>query len=364
MTRTTQEALEWISAYLPENQIAQAAIIVVFALVMSRVVSWLIGATFKKLAGKTKSDVDDRVVELMHGPMVKTVVLAGLGLATTRLGLDKAAESITIKIIFSLGVVVWTVFLPRLCSILLGAASATADSFKAVQPTTLPLFNNLGKVVVFALAVFAVIAIWDVDATGWLASAGIVGLAVGFAAQDTLSNLFAGVFIIADAPYKVGDFIVLDSGERGQVTHIGLRSTRLLTRDDIEISVPNAVMGQAKITNETGGPHTRRRLRVPVGVAYGSDIEKVRRLLLKAANEEELISDSPIPRVRFRAFGPSSLDFELLCWIPEPLIKGQAIDALLCGIDREFRENQVEIPFPQQDINFKGPPIQGAQPIS
>ncbi|GIS88459.1 MAG: hypothetical protein CM1200mP18_11690 [Gammaproteobacteria bacterium] len=97
---------------------------------------------------------------------------------------------------------------------------------------------------VWALAVFVVIVVWDLDATGWLASAGVVGLAVGFAAKDTLSNLIAGVFIMADAQYKIDDLFILDSGERGQVTHIGLRSTRFLTRDDIEITVPNAVMGQ------------------------------------------------------------------------------------------------------------------------
>ena len=133
-----------------------------------------------------------------------------------------------------------------------------------------------------------------------MASAGVVGLAVGFAAKDTLSNLIAGVFIMADAQYKINDLIILDSGERGLVTHIGLRSTRLLTRDDIEITVPNAVMGQAKITNETGGPKPQRRLRVPVGVAYGSDIDLVREILLRVALDEKLISDFS------RSAGPDS----------------------------------------------------------
>jgi small-conductance mechanosensitive channel len=112
-------------------------------------------------------------------------------------------------------------------------------------------------------------------------------------------------------------------------------------------------MGQAKITNETGGPKPQRRLRVPVGVAYGSDIDLVREILLRVAFDEKLISDSPEAHVRFRAFGASSLDFELLCWISDPLLKGRAIDLLLCGIDREFRKHRVEIPFPQQDVYIK-----------
>ncbi|OQW99996.1 MAG: hypothetical protein BWK74_00755 [Desulfobacteraceae bacterium A6] len=95
------------------------------------------------------------------------------------------------------------------------------------------------------------------DLTAWVASAGIIGLALSFAAKDTLANLFSGVFILADAPYKIGDFIVLDSGERGEVTNIGIRSTRLLTRSDIEITVPNSIMGNTRIINEAGGRHQK-----------------------------------------------------------------------------------------------------------
>ena len=87
-------------------------------------------------------------------------------------------------------------------------------------------------------------------------------------------------FILADAPYKIGDFVVLDSGERGEVTHIGIRSTRLLTRDDIQVTIPNSVMGNTKIINESGGPTEKFRIRVIVGVAYGSDIDQVREVLM------------------------------------------------------------------------------------
>ena len=183
-----------------------------------------------------------------------------------------------------------------------------------------------------------------------------MGLAVGFAAQDTLSNLFAGVFIIADAPYQVGDFIVLDSGERGKVQHIGLRSTRILTRDDMEITIPNSVMGGAKITNETAGPSSRRRLKIPAGVAYGSDVDKVRESLLKAAGDVPTVCKEPEPRVRFRALGESSLNFELLCWIPEPVLRGEMTDALLVAIYKRFAQDGIEIPFPQRDLHIKEMP--------
>ncbi len=146
--------------------------------------------------------------------------------------------------------------------------------------------------------------------TAWVASAGIVGLALSFAAKDTLSNLFAGVSIIMDAPYKEGDYIILETGERGQVTEIGLRSTRILTRDDVEITIPNGIIGNGKIINEAGGPPSQHRIRAAVGVAYGSDIDQVMEVLVAVAIAHPEVLSIPEPRVRFRTFGDFALNFE------------------------------------------------------
>ena len=179
-----------------------------------------------------------------------------------------------------------------------------------------------------------------------MASAGIVGLALSFAAQDTLGNLFAGIAIVTDKPYRIGDYIVLDSGERGEVTHIGLRSTRLLTRDDVEISIPNGIMGKAKIVNESGGPHTKYRVRVAVGVAYGSDIDQVIAVLMQDRDDPRGGLPHPEPRVRFRQFGSSSLDLELLCWIEQPALRGVILHELNCEVYRRLaaRESRFRSP--------------------
>ena len=115
----------------------------------------------------------------------------------------------------------------------------------------MPLFDNLAKIAIFGIATYTILSIWEADISGLLAAGGIVGLAVGFAAKDTLANLFSGVFIMADAPYKIGDYVVLESGERGEITHIGIRSTRMMTRDDVEITVPNSVMGTPALPTAT-----------------------------------------------------------------------------------------------------------------
>ena len=189
--------------------------------------------------------------------------------------------------------------------------------------------------------------------TAWLASAGIVGIAVGFAAKDTLANLFSGVFILADTPYKIGDYVVLDGNQRGKVTHIGLRSTRLLTRDDVEVTVPNSIMGNSKVTNQSGGPHPKFRIRIQIGVAYGTDIDEVESILMNIAEEEDLIVKYPEPRVRFRTFGASSLDFELLGWIENPEYKGRATHFLNSAIYKRFNEANIEIPYAKQDLYIK-----------
>ena len=219
----------------------------------------------------------------------------------------------------------------------------------------MPLIDNASRVVIFLLGVYLLLRVWNLDVAPWLASAGVIGLALGFAAKDSLANLFGGIFIIMDAPYKLGDFIVLESGERGQVTKIGLRSTRLLTRDDIEITVPNAQIAAAKILNEAGGRWPKFRVRVRVGVAYGSDIHKVRAILEDVAASDQYALTEPEPRVRFRAFGDSSLDFELLIWIGDSELRGRCIDALLTAIYDKFTAENITIPFPQRDLHLAGP---------
>ena len=127
---------------------------------------------------------------------------------------------------------------------------------------------------------------WDININGILASAGVLGVVLGLAAKDTVSNFFAGFFLLADAPYKEGDYILLDTGRQGYVKKMGLRSTRFMTRDDIEITIPNSVVAASKIVNESGGPLENERVRVNLQVSYGSDLEKVKTLLNEIARSE------------------------------------------------------------------------------
>jgi len=350
------EALNSLSADLLANRLVQVVLIILISFVVAKVFGWLLSRIVLSFTGKTRSEVDDEIVALLHGPVIKTIVLVGLSIATRRLGLSEQITSFTIRSLQTIILLVWVVFAFHFSKLMIHSVSKKTTRFRIVDDRTFPLFSNLAKILIVVVAVYIFILAWGIDATGWIASAGIIGLAVSFAAKDTLSNLFAGVFIIADAPYQLGDFIVLDTGERGKVINIGLRSTRILTRDDIELTVPNAVMGGAKITNESSGPSTKRRLRIKVAVAYGTDIDQVRQILLEVASGEEEVCDQPEPRVRFRSFGESGLAFELLCWIMEPVLRGRVVDSLNTAVYKRLAAEGIEIPYPKRDVYIREMP--------
>lgn len=329
---------------------------VIVAILLAKLADWIITKLLLVWARKSKTNFDDRLIELAHRPIFLSVLLIGLWLATTQISLGIQLTTFTTRVLLTIGLLTWVIFTFRACTMFLEILSSFRGKFKIVQPRTVSLFDQITKIVLTGGSIYMLFLVWGVDVRALLAAGGIIGIAVGFAAKDSLANLFSGIFILADAPYHVGDFIVLDSGDRGSVLHIGLRSTRLLTRDDIEVTVPNSVIANAKILNESGGPREKARIRVKVGVAYGSDIDRVRAILMRVAEENHEIDHDPAPRVRFRAFGDSSLIFELLGWV-HPILRGRVLDALHSEIYKRFAAENVVIPFPQRDVHiFNQPP--------
>ncbi len=336
-----------------DNRYIQALL----AVALSFLAAWLFNSVIitglKKLALKTHFDLDDYLVGLLHTPIYTSILLLGFASANLLLSPPTLYLNIIYSLIKSIALITWVIFFLRINRTLLTRLAKNEKRIKIVHQQTLPLFLNLINIVIVVLIVYMIFSAWHIDMTAWLASAGIVGIAVGFAAKDTLANLFSGVFIMADAPYKIGDFIVLDTGDRGEVTHIGIRSTRILTRADVEVTIPNSVMGNTKIINESGGRHEKYRCKITIGVAYGSDIDKVREILLGIARAEDIVCTDPQPQVRFRLFGASSLDFDLMVWINKPVLRGRVVDSLNCEIYRKFIEHDIEIPYSKQDLYIK-----------
>lgn len=340
------------------NRWIQGGLVILVTFIAASLFTWLLFKVIRSITRRTDFGLDDKIAALLHPPLYYTLVVIGVTAGLDLMPLEDNLRLVFQRIIQTLNVLVWLIFLIKLSALLLNRIADLKHRYSFIQHRTVTLFDNLAKIVIFGAGIYFIFVIWNIDMTAWLASAGIAGIAIGFAAKDTLSNLFSGVFIIADAPYKVGDYVVLDNIGRGRVTTIGLRSTRILTRDDIEVTVPNSIIGNSTIINQSGGPYEKMRIRLKIGVAYGSDVDKVHEHLETVARDEPQVCKYPEPRVRFRLFGASSLDFELLFWVDHPEKRGRVVDAINTKVYKMLRAENIEIPYTKQDIYIKGLPEQ------
>ena len=355
------ESMREIWNYLQAFPLLFAIVLVALGYGIGRLLKGLIHQLLDRFRKSSKSEIDYQIAHYLTSPVLQTCVTFSLVLALATLDFPGAIEHLLVKLCITALLLFWGRAWFKATRVILQALEADRDRFHLFQPRTIPLYEMGIKLLLTGLFIYLFFLVWGIDATAWVASAGIIGIAIGFASRDTLANLISGVSIVADAPYKIGDYIVLDTGERGVVSNLGIRSTRLITRDDVEVSIPNAVIGTAKIVNESGGPYVRHRIRIPIGVAYDSDIDKVIETLETLAAENEKVVAEPPPRIRIRGFGDSAIDLELLCWIRQPAERGMVIHALNYQLIKRFREEGIEIPFPQQDLHVRNLPLESGK---
>jgi len=341
----------WLAMWTDDP--TQQAVIVLLG---SFILAWLVELLFRSVltifVQNTKTELDDIIVAAVRRPLFVSVLFFGVASAAGLLHPTAWAVFALHAGLISLAILLWTGALIRINSAVLRHWSEGARPNKILQPRTVPLFDMLMKVVLAGAALYLILVSWHLDVTGWLASAGIVGIAVGFAAKDTLANLFAGIAIIADAPFKIGDFIMFDDGLRGRVTDIGLRATRIFTRDDIEINIPNQLIGNSRVVNETGGPFDKERIQVKVTVPYGVDIDAVHETLVACARGVTNVSDTPSPHTLLLAFGPRGPEFALCVWIL-PAYKEEILDGLHRRVYKALAAAGLEIPYSRHEVYMK-----------
>ncbi len=180
---------------------------------------------------------------------------------------------------------------------------------------------------------------------------GAIGVGIGFGLQAIVNNFASGIILLFERPIKVDDMIQVGDLPC-KVKKIGLRATVVQSLDDAEIVVPNSDLITTQVTNWTLSAR-RMRLRIPVGVAYGSDVPLVMKILMECAEENKSVLRNPAPRVLFLTFGESSLDFELRIWIGDFANRRLVQSELNQEIDRRFRSAEIEIPFPQRDLHLR-----------
>lgn len=195
-------------------------------------------------------------------------------------------------------------------------------------------------------------------------SAGLL-VGIGLGLQNVTSNFVSGIIVLIERPVKKGDVIQVGDVS-GTVVDIGLRATQILTRDEVTMLIPNMELIAGRVTNQSV-PSPRIRMRVRVGVGYESDVDLVRETLLEVANTHASVLEEPAPSVRLEGFGDSSLDFGLLCWIPDAPMDDEVASDLRFAIIAAFREKGIGIPYPQRDVRIvpdKPPAIVSPKPES
>jgi small conductance mechanosensitive channel len=221
--------------------------------------------------------------------------------------------------------------------------------------TTAKFGSHIGSVtrniVFYVLVLSTIIAFlgtFDIDLTGILAAAGIMGIAIGFAAQTSVSNIISGFFLIADKPFEIGEAIEID-GQSGHVLDIGLMSTRIRTFDNRYLRLPNSMVANARIVNLSR--YEIRRLDIHVGIAYKEKISKAIEVLDMIIKSNEKILLEPDPLINITRFGDSSIDFEIRVWIQRSALFTVRSE-LIKSIKEAFDEAGIEIPFPHRTVYF------------
>jgi small-conductance mechanosensitive channel len=240
----------------------------------------------------------------------------------------------------------------RLVNRVIGHSVRRASSLDATQQL---LAEKLAGVVLLIAAFFIGIDIIGIDLTALAVFSGAFGLAVGFGFQKTFGNLIAGIILLMDRSIKPGDVIAVGDSF-GHVTKIGVRAVSIVTRDGKEHLIPNENLMTQEVENWSySSPNVR--VHIPIGVAYDCDLALAQKLMIEAAMTPKRVLKSPKPTVWLRAFGESAVEHEILLWIADPEAGvGNVQSEVLNRLWVLFKENGIEVPFPQRDIRLKGWP--------
>jgi MscS family membrane protein len=326
---------------------------ILLAIIAHLSVRWL-----KTRAETTSTRWDDIIIATIGKPLQVTIIAVSVFIALKYFGIvppqyewlldDRFVNSFYILI----GAWVISSFIHDIIVVYGHAIAERTDS--DWDDRLIELLKLVTKYAIWFTAIILILYTFKVDITPFLAGAGIAGLAIALAAQDIISNFFGGAIITVDKPFKVGDRIKVDQ-YYGDVINVGPRSTRLKTLDEQIVTIPNNKITTNVIVNYAE-PDQKLRISIPVSVAYGSDIPKVKQILLEIAHDiikkTEYLVDNPVPKVFFLEFGDYGLKFVLYVWAAKYNLPDEVKDAVNSRVAERFAAEGIEIPFPQMDVRL------------
>ena len=334
--------------------------IIAVSVVLSLVIGYLLRFLSVRFSKRTMTRLDDVVLSSVTGPLRVAIIVAGLQFALIQF--DAIREEWREPI----GDFFYVVYLLIIYVALIRLTSGLADWYGAevtsrteteLDEKFLSFFRSLANIIITIIAVIILLGHFGIEPSALVATLGIGSLAIALAAKETLSDIISGFMILLDQPFAIGDRVaLLDIDTWGDVTEIGLRSTRILTRDNRMVTVPNSVIGKGLIVNYSD-PSTMYRVQTQIGLAYGIDVEAARRVLIEALNSEEwVMKDKPVEALML-SISDSALVFRVRCWIENYIETRKVIDKMNTALYRALEQSQIELAMPQHEVFLQEPTV-------
>jgi MscS family membrane protein len=334
----------WLMSHWYWREISLTLLLLFCTWLLAHAYLILVNSFHRRWALRTATILDDQICRIVRWPGYLLIFLVGIYAAIHRYHLQLQGFLDGVLFVLSVFIIVYTII--RILTVILhwyGTRFGKDTEREAAARQLIPIADKFFKIFIVAVGLMIVLDKFRIDVKSILVTLGVGSLAIGLALQDTLANMFGGFTILLDRPFRIGDRIQLQSGELGDVQSIGLRSTSVLLPDHNLLLIPNAILVKNMVTNYSY-PDSRARVVVEVGIAYGSDIDKAKALMLEAAQMDPRVLQTPPPSVLFNSFGEYALRLTLSCHVKSFMDVAVIKDSLSLAIDSKFKSSGIEIP--------------------
>ena len=336
------------------TQIGYSALILVGTLIIGRwLIPFLVDKVLKQFTRRTGTTLDNAVLNAARMPLYFLAVVGALDLALGRLEfLPDTWDQWISEVFFILYFLVGFIFAWRLITHFFDwySANLAEKTETDLEKQLFPFFKRIVLILLSAVGLITVLSHFEVNITAMVTTLGIGSLAVALAAQSALEDTISGFLIMIDRPYRIGDRIeILDLDTWGDVTDIGLRSTRIKTRDNRMVVVPNSQIGKSLVVNYAY-PNNQYRLQIHIGVAYGTDLEQAREIMIDTVSKVEgVLPEHPVDAL-FLEFGDSALIFRVRWWLDSYVDTRRMFDRVNTALYQALTAEGIEMPYPQMVI--------------